>query len=227
MNPREGIGSLTDAQAGYPEDYHDYVFKDGKLVGDFDNMYRHSQQVPWEQDKRYARWYAQVGLLMLRERAPFESVLEIGCGLGYIATQLKDLSANQTHAFDISSEAIRRARELHPGIDFYVDDACNPDFRPLQQYQLVVVRDLFWYVFRHMACVIENINQCVAPGGYLYIGQSFPRLDRPYVGKDVIPNPDAIVAYMSSFDPIYTALLRNHELSNDGPVLHFLGVKKA
>ena len=35
----------------FSKDYHDYVFKDGRLVGDFEKMYRHSAEVPWNQDK--------------------------------------------------------------------------------------------------------------------------------------------------------------------------------
>ena len=31
-------------------DYHDFVFQEGKLVGEFEQMYRKSAQVPWHQD---------------------------------------------------------------------------------------------------------------------------------------------------------------------------------
>jgi len=40
---------------GWPEDYHEYVFRDGRLVGDFENMYRHSKDVPWDQGNRAER----------------------------------------------------------------------------------------------------------------------------------------------------------------------------
>jgi len=49
-----------------PEDYHDYVFRDGKFVGDFDNMYRYAKGIPWEQDKRCEHWYTEVGMLIMK-----------------------------------------------------------------------------------------------------------------------------------------------------------------
>lgn len=217
--------SAESRQGEFPEDYHDYVFKDGKLIGDFDNMYRYAKRVPWDQDERCHHWYAEVGMLMLKERAPYETVLEIGCGLGYIAAKLKQFAKCSIDAFDVSEEAIRKARNLHPGIGFYVDNIAQASFHPQRQYDLVVVRDVFWYVFAHMATVVRNINICVKPHGFLYISQSFPGLESPYVGKEVIPTPDALIEYFSNFDPIYSARLRNHHLVNDGPILHFLGVK--
>jgi len=40
----------------FPTDYHDdYVFKDGKLVGDFEGMCRHSSDIPWRQDAQDAK----------------------------------------------------------------------------------------------------------------------------------------------------------------------------
>ncbi len=63
-------------------DYHDYVFRNGRLLGDFDNMYRQATSVPWGQDVLFKRWYSQVGLAMVRECGPYGWILEIGCGLG-------------------------------------------------------------------------------------------------------------------------------------------------
>ena len=215
-----------DAPGVFPEDYHDYVFKDGRLVGDFDNMYRHAKGVPWDQDTRCDRWYAQVAMAMLAEEAPYDSILEIGCGLGYITAKLKVFTRGEdspVHAFDLSTEAVRKASSLHPGISFYVDDIAAPSFRPRQQYHLVVVRDVFWYLVPKLQTVAANIRACIRPEGRLYIGQSFPRLDGPFVGKETIPTPEALLALFPDFDPIYSAQLRNHRLVADGPILHFLG----
>ncbi len=157
--------------------------------------------------------------------SPYDSVLEIGCGLGYIAAKLKQFAKCSIDAFDVSPEAIRKARSLHSGIGFYVDNIAKTSFQPQQLYDLVVTRDVFWYVFPQMETVVENINGCVRPNGFFYIAQSFPALDGPYVGKEVIPNPNALMEYFPNYDPVYTALLRNHQLVQDGPILHFLGIK--
>ena len=213
---------MTEAGGGsWPADYHDYVFREGKLVGDFENMYRHARAVPWDQGNRAERWYTQVGLLMLKERGPYGRVLEVGCGLGYIAAKLKAW-ASSVHAFDVSATAIEKARALHPGIDFYVDDVCREDFQPRDAYDLVVVREVFWYVFPSLTTVLRNLRACLKARGYLYVGQSFPALDREFVGKPVMPHPEALAALFTEYRCVYCAKLRNHELESDGPILHLL-----
>jgi SAM-dependent methyltransferase len=210
----------------FPKDYDEYVFKEGRLIGDFDNMYRHAERIPWDQDKRCNHWTAQVGLEMLWATAPYGSILEIGCGLGYIAAKLKPLTKagrGAVDAFDISPDAVRKARRLHPGIRFYADDILRPDFKPKRRYRLVVVRELFWYVFPQMDRAVRNILSCVVPGGYLYIGQYFPALDRPFIGKETIPSPEALLNLFPSLVPLSTAVIRNHPLANDGPILHHVG----
>src|SRR2546428_4667902 len=107
-----------EPRESFPKDYHEYVFRDGRLVGDFDNMYRYAKEVPWNQDERCHHWYAEVGMLMLKEHSPYDSILEIGCGLGYIAAKLKGFAKGSVAAFDVSAEAIRKARSLHTGIEF-------------------------------------------------------------------------------------------------------------
>jgi SAM-dependent methyltransferase len=212
------------SESAHPTDYHDYVFKDGRLVGDFENMYRYASDVPWAQDRLAYGWTAQAGLAMLREHAPYGSILEIGCGLGYISAQLAQLASGPISACDVSAEAIRRAGALHSGVDFYVADVASPSFET-RRVDLVVVRDVLWYVTDHLATVLRNVDSCLAPGGYLFIGQSFPALDRPFVGKEIISSPEHLLSHLAAYRPVHTALLRNHELTNDGPILHFLGTR--
>ena len=215
----------------HPEDYHDYVFKEGRLVGAFDEMYRFAKGVPWDQDKRCNDWYAEAGLLMAADCGPYESILEIGCGLGYIAEKLRCSvlrPGGSVDAFDISPEAIRKASELHPNIRFRVHDIARADFSASRDYDLVVVRDVFWYVTEQISTVVENIAGSVKPGGHLYVCQSFPALDRPFVGKQIVPDPDALLHYFKdAFRLVHTMRLRRHRMESDGPILHFLAERKA
>ena len=32
------------------DDYRDYVIKDGRLIGEFEQMYKNSRDIPWHQD---------------------------------------------------------------------------------------------------------------------------------------------------------------------------------
>ena len=215
-----------DLSEGYPEDYHDYVIKDGKLVGAFDEMYRHAKDVPWGQDERCNHWYAETGLLMLRDEGPFDSILEIGAGLGYFTEKVRRIAGAENgavHAFDISVEAARRAATLHPAIEFWSDDIMRRDFVPRRTYELVIVRDVFWYVFDELDQVIANVARLVEQAGKLYLSQSFPNLERPFVGKEVIPNPDALLAHFTKdFSLIHSIRLQRHRVTNDGPILQVL-----
>lgn len=217
---------LLDLSKGYPEDYHDYVIKDGQLVGAFDEMYRHAKDVPWAQDETCDRWFSEAGLLMLRDEGPFDSILEIGCGLGYITEKIRDIAASEksvVHGFDISPEAARKASTLHPRIEFWADDITRADFAPKRQYDLVVIRDVFWYIFESMERVVANIARSVRAGGRLYISQSFPALDRPFVGKETIPNPEALLAHFSrDFALVHSIRLQRHRVASDGPIIQAL-----
>jgi SAM-dependent methyltransferase len=216
----------------FSEDYHDYVFRQGRLLGDFDNMYRHAKGVPWDQDTRCDHWYTEVGAVMLRAQAPYSAILEIGCGLGFFAAKLKQLPAQGRaraniliDAFDVSPEGISKAKRLHQGIGFYVDDITKSTFCPKRQYDLVVLKEIFWYVFGHMKTVVRNVSACVKPSGFLYIGQSFPAPDRPFVGKRVIPDPESLLRCFAGYERVYTALLRNNRHRQEGWILHCLSQK--
>lgn len=217
---------LLDTSKGYPEDYHDYVIKDGKLVGAFDEMYRFAKDVPWGQDERCNHWYSEAGLLMVRDEGPFDSILEIGCGLGYITDKLRGIAASENavvHGFDISAEAARKASQIHRGIEFWADDITRPDFAPRREYDLVVIRDVFWYIFESMERVVAHVAKSVKRGGRLYVSQSFPALDRPFVGKAVIPSPDALLGYFAGdFTLVHSIRLQRHRVATDGPIIQFL-----
>jgi len=164
-------------------DYHDYFLRDGKYVGDYEGMYRFSAVPPWHQDETAFRWYSQVVLAMARDHAPYRSILEVGCGLGFVTVQLQPFLEPQAirlgrpgakpslndvgiDAFDISPTAIAKASRLHRGVNFYVDDITREDFNPLRRYHLVVVKELFWYVIHCMKDVIRRLNRSFAPAGF-------------------------------------------------------------
>jgi SAM-dependent methyltransferase len=216
-------GSAHEKAGDPPTDYHDYVFRDGRLIGDFEGMYRFSSTVPWHQDKTWRDWPAQTAIALLASYGPFGRALEVGCGLGYFAAAFRELVRDGVDAFDVSPEAIDQARQLHAGIGFYVDDIRSTSFVAHHQYDLVVVRDVLWYVFPFLEVVIRNLCGSLRPGGYLLVAQSFPALDRPFVGADVIPNPAALIAGLNWSDPIHSAELRNHRHPAEGPMLIYFG----
>lgn len=77
----------------FSDDYHDYVIKDGKFIGKFEEMYKYSKDVPWHQDRIAYAFQSDIdiGLLwhIVREYEPMK-IAEIGCGLGYFTTRFYD-----------------------------------------------------------------------------------------------------------------------------------------
>jgi hypothetical protein len=110
---------------------------------------------------------------------------------------------------DISHTAISRARQLFPKYKFEYLDLCKPVYdvkwvrnlteREKVPKQLVVTRGCFWYLFPHMEQVVKNISMVTAPGNFLLISQNFPPLEKPFIGKDVIPNPKALLSFFNNY----------------------------
>ena len=73
----------------FSRDYHDYVFKNGKLVGKFDEMYKNSSEIPWHQDETAYRVFSEIDIAILKQYE-YESVCEIGCGFGYFTNRLHE-----------------------------------------------------------------------------------------------------------------------------------------
>ena len=187
-------------------DYHDYVFRSGKLLGDFEGMYRNSAEPPWHQQNVPLESDVQI-LKTIVGFGRHETILDVGCGLGYLANELSPYG--HAYGLDISPTAIDRARTRFPHVQFAVANVAErqaPPFR--QRFDLVVCRGLFWYVTPWIDAVVVNLSDWTKPGGHLLIHQNFPPLHSAFVGRDVLPNPEAL---RELFDPRVLALrLTNH-----------------
>jgi SAM-dependent methyltransferase len=201
-------------------DYHDFVFKDGRLVGEFDQMYRRSSECPWHQDVQDEWLDIRILLEMIKEHAPFDYILDLGCGLGYFLNILnKNVASNNCDmvGIDISSESCRRARQVFDKFRFYSynlmrDRIPNNIVGPkiFTTNKLITMRGILWYVFQDLKSVVVNIKNLTESGDLLVVDQNFPPLDSQFVGKDRIPNPESIVSLFNrDFDVIRTLWLDN------------------
>ena len=68
-----------------------------------------------------------------------------------------------------------------------------------------------------MENVVANISDMISKKDLLLIAQNFPPLDSNFVGKDIIPNPDAIIKWFKNdFNPIKLIYLEDKiKQSND------------
>lgn len=205
-------------------DYHDYVFSGNRLVGDFEGMYRESSDVPWHQHRVCDSWFVHASLCLLTDHAPYRTALEVGCGLGYFASCLAPLCERVT-GWDVSPTAVRAAGERFPNLTFETHDIRQPDI-PDESFDLVAVKDLFWYVFPDLAVVIDNLYKLTAPNGFLFVFQSFPPLTSDFVGKAVLSSPDVLLLNLLAARPgatlKYSCVTQRHHVPHEGPMVAYL-----
>ncbi len=165
--------------------YHDYVIKDGKFIGKFEEMYQ-SCKDPWHQLKILP--YANELVLREISKGRFKNVLDVGCGLGRF-TYLINKNVNcKVTGIDLSQTATLEGRKSYPDIDFKVFDVMQ-DKLETDLYDLVVASELFWYVLEKLDFVISNLINALQVDGQLIIIQKFYLTDEQKYGKEIISSP--------------------------------------
>ena len=64
-------------------DYHDYIFREGKLIGEFEEMYRNSSTTPWHQDEQENWIDVRLKKEILQDLGRFHQIHDFGCGTGH------------------------------------------------------------------------------------------------------------------------------------------------
>ena len=195
-------------------DYHDYVIKNGRFVGEFEEMYKYSDDIPWHQDKTACLIFSELDFLVLKcfsSDRNFSTIAEVGCGLGFFVNRLLSiLPDSQITGFDISQTAINSAKERNPDMLFYCRDILQDNFAEFsKQFQLVIAKDFFWYVLDHLDIFLANLSDLSSK--YIYFAQSFPDEDQ-FLGSDIFPNATALERYLcNSFDLVYSLIEKDSE----------------
>ena len=141
--------------------YQDYVIKNGKLIGDFEGLYKAFDD-PWHQSKEdqvsdSRRILAVAWCNQLRKKFGCCRVAELGCGYGYLTAQLLQQGFSSV-GVDISETAIKKARDLNPSSTF-VTAGLN-DFATISQFDpdIFLMAEITWYVLDDLDKFIKNIQ---------------------------------------------------------------------
>ncbi len=136
--------------------YHDYVIKDGKFIGKFEEMYQ-AYEDPWiqsQQPNRYSRKMA----IMNMQRYNMSSVVEYGCGLGYYADWIYKDTGIICQSIDISETAIKKAKEKFPHLNFEVGDIKNISKLPNKEsIDCILLADITWMILPELKYVNEQL----------------------------------------------------------------------
>lgn len=215
----------------YPDDYHEYVFKDGKLIGKFEEMYHFSKDIPWHQDKTAHKVSSDIAIAILKQYR-YNTILDVGAGLGYFTNRLSKELKNSfgggrplVTGVEISQTAVEHAKKKYPHIKFLVSDIRKSNFLKGRKFDLVVCKELMWYVFDRLDVVKKNLNNAVKKDGYLFISQCFPEeyaRGEDFVGRAVIGSPFQLKAIFENTVPLKYFCIEWDSNYNQAPVAHIL-----
>jgi len=77
-----------------------------------------------------------------------------------------------------------------------------------------MLRGTLWYVFPKISNVVKNISNIVNRGNHFLVSQNFPPLSSNFVGKDVIPNPQAILDLFSGYFKLLKTIWLEDKISD-------------
>lgn len=132
-----------------PPRYQDYVIQGGRFIGDFEGMYKNFDD-PWHQSRKdhifdSRRQLALLACARLKDQHNVTSVIELGCGFGFLTEKLRELGFKSIGT-DISPTAIQKAQEKNPNSRFevaeYDDVSILNSFNP----DIILMAELTWYI---------------------------------------------------------------------------------
>jgi len=173
------------------KNYHDYVIKDGKFIGKFDEMYVECDD-PWTQSRQPNKYSRMAGIIHLKNFG-IRSVLECGCGLGYYANWIFNETQVIPKSVDISPVAIEKAKTLFPALDFEVADI-SKDLSRYKSYDCVLLSEIIWYILPDLKGIFAHLEKDFK-GKYLLVNQVFYKGTQRY-GTEYFTNLKEFIDYV-------------------------------
>ena len=120
----------------------------------------HARYVAWAQAWAFRHGIDRIGGVRGRR------VLDLGCGAGRWSRQLSDRGASVT-GLDYSEEAIARARERVPGVEFMVTDIAREDLGSARYDVVLAATVLALLTPSEQRRAVDRIRDALVPGGWL------------------------------------------------------------
>jgi ubiquinone/menaquinone biosynthesis C-methylase UbiE len=135
-------------------------------------MTEQNKSVDWGLDihnqfKRQAKWTADFRKQIYRHvnLRSAQRILDVGCGTGVIAEELKEKSNAKITAIDIDEQMIAIAKDNINGVQFLVEDAYKLPMKD-NYYDVVVCQYLFLWLVNPEKAIKEMVRVC-RKGGYV------------------------------------------------------------
>ena len=182
-----------------------HIFREGdhgklEFIGNFEALYQ-SESDPWFQSgtgediAAYYAWSRQRLIAQLETLSP-TSILEVGCGLGYVTQEL-DQAFPHAHVagMDISHTAIHKAREIFPHPTFEQGNICSDTFQSSRHYDVVILSQILWYIIEAFPVALDNCSRLIGDGGHLVFTNAFLRSPQRYAA-DIIDGFQGLIDYL-------------------------------
>ncbi len=114
------------------------------------------------------------------------SILEVGCGLGYVVDLIARNNQNmEVNGSDISKKAIEIAKKNFPQYNFFVNDITSDRRVTNRKFDIVIFNQILWYILEKLDQSFLNSHCILKKGGYFIISQAFFKTEQKY-GKDIV-----------------------------------------
>ena len=166
---------------------------DLKFIGDFEAVYNEDND-PWSQsgctDINYKKYYDysrnKINEVIKSLHKQHISILEVGCGLGYVVDLIARNNPNiEVNGSDISKKAIQIAKKKFPQYNFFVNDITSNKKILDKKFDIVIFNQILWYILEKLDNSFLNSHRILKNNGYLIISQAFFRSEQKY-GKDIV-----------------------------------------
>lgn len=134
--------------------YQDFVIKNGKFVGKFDEMYRTFND-PWDliknnkknQNLNYKIIFHYCEHIQNQKRNKKINTLEIGCGYPQISNDLSKSGFN-SYGTDVSNFVIEKSKKKYPKLNkkLYVSNFLNFKLYEKINPDIIILSDITWYI---------------------------------------------------------------------------------
>jgi len=147
----------------------------GKPRYEFNNLYKNIKD-PWQCENPLISDALNNHLfleILFFNNIKYDSILDVGCGLGAFSNKLNKKNQGKVLATDTSEVAIDKAKIIFPNLKFRKFDIIKD--APLNKnFELITLSEVLWYCVMHLDDVFSNLISMLDDNGSIGIKQDFP-----------------------------------------------------
>jgi len=174
------------------ERYQDYVIREGKLLGEFEEMYQDFDD-PWNQSAEHEALEKDIAIRLLSEAPGIKTVVELGCGFGDFTARIADAGLNAI-GIDISETAIAKAKKRHPAAAFRAGTITDFSLLKSLAPDVIVMAEITWYILDSLRPFLSFLKADMPNTSLLHLLTTYPEGTQKY-GRDHFTSLDEMRSF--------------------------------